>query len=194
LASRYKIAINQVQPDKAQSEKNKKIRVPRTYDNIRASLVGKVAHFDFMHKAGYIQNVVIVDRDVGICYSAMCPLGDTLIRAEFDIKNPKSAWAQKHLKSLIIKGDQGFETSGTYDNEFKLIYPENLEQLENINPGALKEHLQKFYEQEWEAALGKSNPKDCSKGGEHLWSMDRQHSKEFCKKCFKSKKSDKGER
>ena len=193
MASRYKISIKQIEPEKLHP-KIKKVKVPPTYERIRASLIGRESHFDWMEKSGHICNVHIVDKLVGISYSSLNSMGFSLIRAEFDIINPKSAWTQKHFKRLTIKGEKGFEVLGTYDNDFKIVYPKNLEQLENLPIDAIKEHLQKYYEQEWETALGTFSKEECSKGGKHEWGTDGQHSKEYCKKCFKSKASYKAEK
>jgi len=66
--------------------------------------------------------------------------------------------------------------------------PKKKKQLQNLNIGALKEHLETFYADEFEKALDatphKCSDHKCPRGGDHEWGTDGVHGNEFCIKCF----------
>ncbi len=192
MASRYKILKDQVEPKEGGGFRPQ--HVPKEKHLIRASMVGPESLFNWMaHTAEVIkiESCVVTEMDVLTVYSGQYPKGYELVRAEFDIINPKGDWEQNVLRQRIVPGDKGHELDGKYDNEFKIIYPETLDVLKSLNVEALKEHLQTYYHEEFEEALGLPDPEKCPKGGKHEWGIDELlgvHGNDYCKKCYVSKR------
>lgn len=147
--SRFKIIRQRIEP-----EPIKKELVLERPKYIRAREVGDEGHFKWAVEADLIINLKIVERDIKTVFSKQYPDGYELVRAEYDIIDPKCEWSQKFHKREINPGDEGYEETGSYDNEFEIIYPSTLDNLENLNMEAIKEHLQTYYQDEFRAALG----------------------------------------
>ena len=139
MASRYKILREKVEPEPVASEPVKtKIVVPAKQRLIRAREIGSESQFECAVEADLIKNLKIIERNVKTVYSKQCPEGYELVRAEYDIIDPKSEWSQEFLKKT------------RYYNEFEIIYPKF---LKSIDMEALTEHLQNHYAEELDNAL-----------------------------------------
>jgi len=151
--SRYRILKDRVEPQPRPQKKKPEITPVKKM--IRAREITDEGHLNWAVEADLIKNVKIVQRNVKTRYSKQYPDGYELVQAEYDIVDPKGEWSQKFHKKEWVKGDEGYEESGSYDNEFEIIYPENLETLEKLDMEALKEHLQTYYREEFNVAMDK---------------------------------------
>ena len=196
MASRYQILKERTEPKKRPKSKKKKQEVVNSR-MVRAREIEAKKFFKYAITENKITNIKVLQRDI------VTRNGFELIKAEYGIVDPKGKWEQKYLKRRQIESDEGL-----IDNEFEIIYPENLKNLQNLNIGALKDHLDTYYANEGKdnwvdcvfSALDEMKALDaaavpghecsdhkCPRGGDHEWGTDGVHGNEFCKKCFVSK-------